>query len=265
MVISAYQPVERNGKEGTNSVASQHRSLLLQSGDTTDNPRTAFRRDLLQQLNAYQNDGSEFIIVGDFNEAYTSDPDGMSHIAGSFGLVNLMSHRHPNTNAPVTYARGVKGLDYALGTPKVAEAVVAAGYEAFNERFTSDHRGYFFDFDTQLLFGSPTQDLATPHQKRRLCTSHLKNTTVYIEKVYELLEAHNVIERVECLTLVGDRHTKAEAIDRDVTAACLAAESRLPEYDEAAWSGEPATARKRTHAIIIFQHESRPRNSETHR
>ena len=42
IVISAYQPVEKTGKEGTNSVASQHRSLLLQSGDTTDNLRTAF-------------------------------------------------------------------------------------------------------------------------------------------------------------------------------------------------------------------------------
>ena len=172
----------------------------------------------------------------------------MSHIAGSLGLVNLMSHRHPNKPAPVTYARGVKCLDYALGTPKVAAAIVAAGYEAFNERFTSDHRGYFFDFDTTLLFGSPTQDLAIP-QKRRLCTSHLKNTTAYIEKTYELLEAHNVIERVECLTLLGDRHSKAEAIDRDVTAACLTAESSLPAYGDAAWSVELATARKRTHVL----------------
>ena len=56
IVISAYQRVDKNTKEGTNSVASQHRSLLLQSSDTTDNPRTAFRRDLLQQLQAYRQD-----------------------------------------------------------------------------------------------------------------------------------------------------------------------------------------------------------------
>jgi hypothetical protein len=37
MVISAYQPVEKRGNEGTNSVASQQRSLLLQSGDPTNN------------------------------------------------------------------------------------------------------------------------------------------------------------------------------------------------------------------------------------
>lgn len=38
MVISAYQPVDKQKKEGTNSVASQHRSLRLQSSDATDNP-----------------------------------------------------------------------------------------------------------------------------------------------------------------------------------------------------------------------------------
>ena len=68
-------------------------------------------------------------------------------------------------------------------------------------------------------------------------------------KTYELLEAHNVFERVERLTFVGVRHSTAEAIDRDVTAACLTAESGLPAYGEAAWSVELATARKRTHVL----------------
>jgi exonuclease III len=180
MIISAYQPVNKRNKEGTNSVASQHRSLLLQTGDQTDDPRTAFRRDLLQQLQQYRQEGIEFLLVGDFNEAYGTDPDGISSIAGVLGLIHLMSHRHPHQPAPVTYARGVKCLDYALGTPQVAEAVVAVGYEAFNERFISDHRGYFLDFKTNILFGSPTQDLAA-HTRRTLCSSNPKQNTAYIE------------------------------------------------------------------------------------
>ena len=80
MVISAYQPVEKRGKEGTNSVVSQHRSLLLQSSDPTDNPRVAFRRDLLQQPQAYRKYDVEFLLVGNFNEEYDSNPDGISTI-----------------------------------------------------------------------------------------------------------------------------------------------------------------------------------------
>ena len=159
-----------------------------------------------------------------------------------------MAIRHPHERAPITYARGVKCLDYALGTANVARAVVAAGYGAFNERFISDHRGYFVDLDTKTLFGSPTQDLASP-TKRLLKTSNLKHTTSYIENVYDLMIAHNVFERADRLTHAGNCHGFAEALDRDVTAACITAEAKLPLFGEAEWSIELANARKRTHAI----------------
>ena len=224
MIISAYQPVDKRTKEGTNSVASQHRSLLLQAGDTIDNPIVVFRRDLLQQLQAYHQEGIEFLLVGDFNESYGSDPDGMSSIAGTLGLTNILSHQHPSMQAPVTYARGAKCIDYALGTPRVAEAVIAAGHEPFNERFISDHRGYFIDFDTKIQFGSPTQDLASMN-RRKLRTANPKTNTEYIECLHELLSAHNVMERANRLTFAGNRHALAEAIDRDVTVAGLATEA----------------------------------------
>ena len=248
MIISAYQPVDQRAKEGTNSVVSQHHSLLLQSSDITTNPRVAFCRDLLQQLTSYCQAGTEFLLVGDFNESFGSDPDGMSLIASSLGLINIMSKQHPDLTAPVSYARGVKCLDYALGTPRVAAAVTAAGYDAFNARFISDHRGYFLDMDTKILFGSPTQDLVT-NARRRLRSSNLKQNTAYIERLYELLDAHKVMERADRLTFAGNHHALAESLDRDVTAACLAAEAHLPLFGEAAWSPDLAIARKRTHAL----------------
>ena len=92
MIISAYQPVDKRSHESTNSVASQHRSLLLQSSDPTNNPRIAFRRDLLAQLQDYRKDGIEFLLlVGDFNEDYGANPDGISSIASTLGLTHLMS------------------------------------------------------------------------------------------------------------------------------------------------------------------------------
>ena len=251
MIISAYQPVDKRSQEGTNSVASQHRSLLLQSSDPTNNPRIAFRRDLLAQLQVYWKDGIEFLLVGDFNEDYGADPDGISCIASTLSLTHLMSYKHPNEVAPVTYARGVKCLYYALGTPQVTAALVAVGYEAFNERYSSDHRGYFLDLDTSILFGSPTQDLATP-TRQKLCTTNLKQNTMYIERLYDVLAAHNSFKCAKRLTFAGDRHAFAERLDKDVTAACIAAEANLKGYGEAAWSVELVTARKRTLALGNF-------------
>ena len=68
VIVSAYQPVDKRGHEGGMTVASQHRSLLLHSQDTASNPRSAFRRDLLEALRMYKNAGSEILLVGDFNE-----------------------------------------------------------------------------------------------------------------------------------------------------------------------------------------------------
>ena len=248
MIISAYQPVDKRGKEGTTSVASQHRSLLLQTNDSTDNPRTAFQRDLAEQLQEYIRDGIECLLVGDFNEEFRSQADGIGSLASRLGLINLMAHRHPNQKPPVTYARGAKCLDFAMGTPRVAQAVIAAGYEAFNERFVSDHRGYFLDMDTSILFGSPTQDLATL-SRRQLKTANIRHNTLYIDKLHELLSAHKVFQRAELLTHAGDRHSFAEAVDRDMTAACLAAEATLPAAGEAAWSAQLATSRKQVHLL----------------
>ena len=80
IIVSAYQPIDKRGKEGNLTIASQHRSLLLQANDTT-NPRTSFRRDLLTTLSTYVQAGAELLLLGDFNETLGSDPDGMSHIA----------------------------------------------------------------------------------------------------------------------------------------------------------------------------------------
>lgn len=241
VIISAYQPVEKYGPEGNLSVSAQQRSLLLQTQDNTDNPRTAFRRDLLAVMRQYNTQGTDILLVGDFNEPFASDPDGLSYLASELSLVNLMPNRHSST-LPATYARGTKCIDYALASPRLSHALVHAGYEPFNARLSSDHRGYFIDFDTVLMFGRPTQDLASPG-KRKLKATNLIQVTAYINKKYELLNAHNAFERVERLSYIGDRHQYAERLDNDVVAASLAAEDALPQFGAPAWSVELKKAR----------------------
>ena len=206
IIISAYQPIFKSSQVGKITVAAQHISLLMRTQDQVHNPRVAFRRDLTACLKDYHSQGFDILLVGDFNEALGSDPDGMSKIAGDFDLVDLMSGRH-SSNPPATYARGTKRLDYALASARVFDALEHAGYEAFNSRIASDHRGYFMDFHTEALFGSSTQNLAN-RANRTLSSSNTVQVTAYIRRKYELLIQCNAFERAQKLSTASRRPTR---------------------------------------------------------
>jgi hypothetical protein len=71
-----------------------------------------------------------------------------------------MSSRHADLQPPATYARGRHCIDYGFATPRVIQSISQCGYEQFNARYSTDHRAYFFDFETAKLFGRPTPELA---------------------------------------------------------------------------------------------------------
>ena len=241
-VMTVYQPIEKGGSQiGKITVEAQHTSLLLQTGDALSKPRDAFRRDLLQCIQQYQQEGYDILITGDFNEVLGSESDGISKIVSETGLLDIMAAHHPEP-PPATYARGHKRLDYALASPRVLEAIRAAGYEAFGNRIASDHRGYFFDFDTAALFGSETQDLAV-RQRRPLSSRNAKQVTAYIRAKHELLSKCEGMRRSMRLSNPGNRHAFANRLDQDVLVASLQAEKRIPQFDEPVWSAALARAR----------------------
>jgi exonuclease III len=146
-VISAYQPVAmKHENRGSFTVSAQQHCLLLQSKDIIDNPHSAFRRDLQVFLSDQTRQGSDILLLGDFNERLGDEPNGMSQLAAKFQLVDLMATRHPLLDAPATYARGRARLDYALGTHRVATAIISAGYESFNFRFSYRSLGFLHQF-----------------------------------------------------------------------------------------------------------------------
>ncbi len=162
--------------------------------------------------------------------------------------MDLMMSRH-SSNPPATYARGSKCLDYALASPEICEALRSAGYEEFNARIASDHRGYFFDFDTNALFGSETQVLASM-SKRGMSASNVSQVTEYIRQKHRILTEHNVFKRVEKLMHQGNRHEQAERIDKDVLEGSLVAEGKVTRFGEPEWSVELVQARKLVSILI---------------
>jgi hypothetical protein len=260
-IISAYQPIYTGEQVGKITVAAQHISLLIQSGDTVLNPRVAFRRDLAEWLKDYQTKGYEILLTGDFNEPLGNDPEGMSKIAGDFKLMDLMASRH-SSQPPATYARGTQRLDYALASAGVCKALQRAGYEPFNYRIATDHRGYFLDFNTSDLFGSDTQSLAN-RASRELSSSNHQQVTAYIRRKYEILTACNAFDRAAKLCHLGDRHAFAERLDKDITAASLTAEKDLPKFGAPAWSVALACARRKV--LVLTKHLSSLKTGLDHR
>jgi hypothetical protein len=253
--------VDKAVSPGTITVAAQQASLLRLTQDSILNPRTAFRRDLLKVLLAYASAGKSLLVVGDFNETLGADPDGMSKIAGQLGLIDLIASRH-SSKPPATYARGKKRLDYALSSPLVGDALMSAGYEEFNAHIVSDHRGFFLDFNTNLLFGSDTQRLISA-EKREFSSSNTQQVTDYIREKHQILfHHHNAFDRSTKLSLPGNRHAFAERLDQDVLAASLAAAAKVKRFGEPAWSVELAEARKQV--AILKKHLSALRTHYDH-
>ena len=109
--------------------------------------------------------------------------------------------RHPAPR-PVTYARGRKCLDYGFVSNHVVQALVACGYDAFNAWYTTDHQPYFFDFDTDKLFGNAPLSLAS-HTRRILRSTNVKQGTQYIKIRNDLMWESNTFSRARQLRHPG--------------------------------------------------------------
>ena len=242
-VISAYQVNSDDSMKGVISASEQQRSLLLKAQDPIDDPRRAFQRDLSHYLRQCRNNGEELILVGDFNDKLSGTPNAIEELTSECGLANIMANRHQELPPP-TYARGRGCLDYGFATPHVLSALTQCGYEAFNARFSTDHRSYFFDFDTALLFGSRTLTLAK-QANRILQSTNVSQVTYYLKEKYDLLCNCNAFARASQLTLPGNRHQFAERLDRDMVQASLVAEKRAQKYGAPAWSVALDQARKK--------------------
>jgi hypothetical protein len=201
-IVSAYQVVTDSPAPGLTTAASQQQSLLIQEQDDVIHPRQAFRRDLQKYLLKCRQAGHEILLVGDFNEEIGCEADGMISVMNALGMTDIMRHHH-RMSLPATYARGSRCLDYALATPKIVESVRKSGYEAFNARYTTDHRPYFVDFSVTSLFGTMIQPLSKL-EPRILRSNHRQQVTAYIRRKYKILEDHNVFRRIDQLTWLGD-------------------------------------------------------------
>jgi hypothetical protein len=87
----------------------------------------------------------------------------------------------------------------------VGEALIFAGYEEFNAHIVSDHRGFFLDFDTNILFGSEQTQKLVSAEARDLSSSNTRQVTEYIREKHRILfHHHNAFARSVQLSQPGN-------------------------------------------------------------
>jgi exonuclease III len=114
--------------------------MMVKRGiNPSHHPRTQFISDLITFVTKLQTENHSIILMGDFNEEYESEPNGMPRVAAAGGLIDLMQERLGHSSFQ-THIDGSKRIDYVLVSPCIMEACQAAGYDAFKTRFSkSDH------------------------------------------------------------------------------------------------------------------------------
>jgi hypothetical protein len=209
--------------------AIQKESLLRQHGEANPNPRKHFCLDLHHFLQQRRQEGDKIILTGDFNKALGDENDGIPKLCSSLNLVDLMFSLHDSRQIP-TYARGKKRLDYALATPLAARTIVAGGYKPFNHRLASNHHAFFLNFDEAALFGSQYPCLASI-QRRDLHAKNPKEVTKYLEAKHNLMEAHNIFDRIQRLINNPTLNPAlAESIDTDLYRISIAAGKKSQKF-----------------------------------
>lgn len=250
-VVTAYQVCDKSEtQKGRSTAAAQQESLLRQRGEADPKPRKHFRKDLLSFLKQLKAEKHEILLTGDFNEVLGDDENGMCKICSEIGLTDLMAQVHDSTDV-ATYSRGTKRIDYALGSERVALAICFCGYEPFQHRLFSDHRAFFLDVDTEMLFGNETQKLP-PMAFRDIQSKCPKQVTTYLETLHSQLESRNWFNRMDALEskTIKD-HDLAERLDEDFRQFCISSGGKCIRFREPQWSRALDKARAKVTVLKI--------------
>ena len=95
---------------------------------------------------------SDIILTGDFNDVIGDSNNALTMLISDFGLIDVHTNKHGfDTDIP-TYIRGPRRLDYMFVSRRLLDHIKKCGYEKFDVRIVSDHRGSYADFSVRGLF-----------------------------------------------------------------------------------------------------------------
>jgi hypothetical protein len=122
----------------------------------------------------------------------------LSTLVASCSLKDPLALQHSTRPFPTSHNHGTKRIDYILISPGLLPAVLRSGSLSYYSLMHTDHRAYYLDLDSLVMFADPAYDIApVSGQNLRLQVPRIVNK--YIEVLLEQLEHHTLLEKVESL------------------------------------------------------------------
>jgi hypothetical protein len=248
-MIGLYQVCHNNPLQAGDMTAytQQFTALKKQGRPEPHKVRQHCAEDLLQFVKTCQKANELIIVAGDFNEVLGLRDSGLTRLCTRRKLVDVVLHNHQETDFR-TYTRGQKVLDYMLVDPDLLPGVEACGYEPFNIRIMSDHRGVYIDVNWDFLLGAQMTK-TVPLELRDISSGKPHQMLPYWKAADKHFEDHKFYQQMEELKDCFDRrvpnHQLAEKLDKRHIAGRIYAGSKVKRYPSCPYSPEIVKLRNR--------------------
>ena len=156
----------------------------------------------------------------DANEEIGINSKGIATLLSECSLTDLLQHRHPTLQSPVTYNRGTKTKDYILGTSNCNEAVERCRILPFNHHMQADHRSIYIDFHANKLVGGNQHDMIAAFKNRQFQSTNPEECRKYLKAVKKYWRIHKIVARIDALEGLSakreDIQAECEKLDHNI-------------------------------------------------
>jgi len=89
--------------------------------------------DLLHQIRHWRSENKEILLCTDTNDKVNDPKASIAVLFSETNLIDLHHHHYPSLRTPATHQRGTHTVDLMAGTPRVADALMAAWMHPFHD------------------------------------------------------------------------------------------------------------------------------------
>jgi hypothetical protein len=197
IVITAYRVSQHKGTAaGENTAYMREWGMLRSEGIKEPDPRLMVLQAISEVLHEWGNRSYHPLVMMDAN-GELDDPQ-LRDFVDEHGLFDLIAETNEE-NAPRTYQRSGRRLDYIFGDEHVLAAVDKSGSLGSGDGVSfSDHTLQFVDLDCKRLFGAAkTAPYATYEREYKL--KDTKKKEQFLEKLHSIYEHQSIKQRVHDL------------------------------------------------------------------
>eukprot|EP00956_Cyclotella_meneghiniana_P031967 scaffold85834_cov44-Cyclotella_meneghiniana.AAC.8 len=169
---------------------------MREEGDKNPDPRNKIFENMNDILDEWMGKGFHPLVMIDSNSEITER--NLNEFNERNGLHDIITSGR-DTEAPPSYARGRKRIDFLLGNDHFQRAVINSGALGLDDGLrASDHTMQYMDLDEKLLFQDDTFT-PMPGFHREFKLHDVKRKTQFQETLQKRYEHQNIAKRVNDL------------------------------------------------------------------